>query len=125
MMRLHGMQMVDMEYIDAASLAEWGAPIAAGEDLLIGKVVLREVYRQIKGKRGRMALGYMTDAGFDPWQSPEAWKLLEPGRLPKDLSKLKYPWLSEYELEVLNREYKKPAGAATSQASGSEQPDKN
>jgi hypothetical protein len=125
MMRLHGMQMVDMEYIDAASLAEWGAPIAAGEDLLIGKVVLREVYRQIKGKRGRMALGYMTDAGFDPWQSPEAWKLLEPGRLPKDLSKLKYPWLSEYELEVLNREYKKPAGTAIGQASGSEQPDKN
>ncbi len=35
-----------------------------------------------------------------------------PGRLPKDLSKLKYPARGEYELEILAVEYKRPAASA-------------
>jgi len=38
-----------------------------------------------------MALALMADAGFDPYQEPEAWRLLAPERLPKDLTKLKDP----------------------------------
>jgi hypothetical protein len=46
--------------------------------------------------RGRMALALMADAGFDPYQEPEAWRLLAPERLPKDLTKLKDPERSRY-----------------------------
>ena len=29
-------------------------------------------------ERARMALGVMADAGYDPWQAPEAWRLMDP-----------------------------------------------
>jgi hypothetical protein len=113
---------LEMGLIDAAAVGA-GGPIG-GE--LAGGVVWHEMLRKIREQRGRMALGYMADAGFDPWQSPEAWRLLEPRRLPKDLSKLKYPSLGEYELEILGVEYKMPAKTASTQtAADVGQADKN
>jgi hypothetical protein len=38
----------------------------------------------------------MADAGYDPYQAPEAWRLLAPERLPKDLARLKAPERSQY-----------------------------
>lgn len=56
-------------------------------------------------ERGRIALALMADAGYDPWQAPEAWRLLGPKHLPSDLNSLKYPDLSGYQLGVLSLQY--------------------
>jgi len=60
-------------------------------------------------QRWRVALELMAEAGYDPWQSPEAWRLVAPGKLPADIGTLKYPDRSGYQLSILNRMYKKPA----------------
>lgn len=93
-----------------------GGPISTGANLAARTVLLRDVERKLLEQRGRMLLGYMADAGYDPWQAPEAWRLLAPSRLPKDLSKLKYPAQSEYELGILQLEYKRPSRAASAPA---------
>ena len=51
----------------------------------------------------------MADAGYDPWQAPEAWRLLAPGKLPANTSHLKYPSQAGYQLAILNLIYKKSA----------------
>jgi len=62
--------------------------------------------KQLREQRARMALGYLVDAGFDPRQSPEAWRLLAPTELPKNTSKLKYPPLARFELQFLDEKQK-------------------
>jgi hypothetical protein len=57
------------------------------------------------GERRRMALAVMHDAGFDPWQAPEAWRLLEPKKLPAHLATLAYPEISCFQFNVLNLQY--------------------
>jgi len=61
--------------------------------------------RTMEHARGRMALALMADAGYDPHQAPEAWRLLDPERLPKDLAKLKDPERSRYLLNFLQIQY--------------------
>jgi len=58
-------------------------------------------------ERLRIALALMRDAGFDPWQAPEAWRLAAPRKLPADLALLTYPDTSCYQLEVLNLQYER------------------
>lgn len=101
------------EWIEAGALS--AAAAAAGGEVtgtIAGTIVNHEMQRKLVEERGRMALGYLADAGYDPWQAPEAWRLLAPSRFPKDPSKLKYPSRSKNELTILNFEYKRPAGAA-------------
>jgi hypothetical protein len=43
----------------------------------------------------------MADAGYDPRQAPEAWRLLAPKKMPKDPSLLKYPSRAGYQLSFL------------------------
>jgi hypothetical protein len=57
------------------------------------------------GERLRIALAVMHDAGFDPWQAPEAWRLLEPKKLPANLASLAYPEMSCFQFNVLNLQY--------------------
>ncbi len=76
-----------------------------------GAIVTHEIQRKMERQRGRVALGLIADAGFDPWQAPEAWRLLGPGHLPKDLSKLKYPSRADYQLEILGLQYKARSSA--------------
>jgi len=56
-------------------------------------------------ERLRIALALMHDAGFDPWQAPQAWRLLEPKKLPADLASLPYPDTSCYQVGILNLQY--------------------
>ncbi len=58
-------------------------------------------------ERGRIAMGLLSDAGYDPWQVPEAWRLLESKHAPKDASTLNYNDYAGYLLSVLNLEYPK------------------
>jgi hypothetical protein len=57
------------------------------------------------GERLRIALALMNDAGYDPWQAPEAWKLLVPKKLPANLASLTYPDASCYQIGLLNLQY--------------------
>jgi len=61
-------------------------------------------------QRQRLALAMLDDAGYDPWQAPEAWRLLAPKVLPQDLDSLKYPNRSEYQLGILNLQYGRRSG---------------
>lgn len=80
---------------------------AAGVGMVItGSLAMNAGVLKLREQRGRMALGYLGDAGFNPRQSPEAWRLLAPTELPKDPSKLKYPPLARFELQLLDMEQK-------------------
>lgn len=84
-----------------------------------GAIVKHQLNRKLEDERGRIALGLLQDAGFDPWQAPEAWRMLAPGHLPKNRSKLKYPARSEYLLGFLNLQYKRIETTSASPASAS------
>jgi len=86
-----------------------GAAAIVGSNAAAGKILA-----QMEEQRGRVALALMADAGYDPWQAPEAWRLLEPKKLPADLDSLKYPNRSSYQLGILSLQYK-PAGQAKTQ----------
>lgn len=60
---------------------------------------------ELQEERLRIALALMHDAGFDPWQAPEAWRLAAPKKLPANLASLTYPDKSCYQLEILNLQY--------------------
>lgn len=77
-------------------------------------VAVHKIEVQMEEQRGRVALALMADAGQDPRQAPEAWRLLAPKNLPKDAAKLKYPSRSGYQLGILNLQYRdKAAGVIT------------
>jgi len=80
-----------------------------------GAVVEHKIYVKMEEQRGRMALTLMADAGYDPWQAPEAWRLLDKKTLPKDLDSLKYPSCSGYQLGILNLQFS-PARHASGSA---------
>jgi hypothetical protein len=78
-----------------------------GTSIAVNRIELR-----MQEQRGRMALAMMADAGYDPWQAPEAWRLLGPKRLPASGDTLKYPDRSGYQLGILGQQYSKPRTAA-------------
>jgi hypothetical protein len=68
---------------------------------------IHELDPHLMRERARMALGLMADAGYDPWQAPEAWRLLAPKKLPADTTNLKFPNISGYQLAILAQQYKR------------------
>jgi hypothetical protein len=83
---------------------------------------LYESDKAAKEQRERVALALMADAGYDPWEAPEAWRLAAPNKVPFDIGKLKYPGRSEDLLEILNRLYRRPATISAT-TSGALKPD--
>jgi hypothetical protein len=55
----------------------------------------------------RMALQLVADSGFDPWQAPEAWRLLAPKDPPRDVQSLNYTREGRYQLNILKLQYKR------------------
>jgi hypothetical protein len=109
----------DMKWIAAAEAAAYAAVGLAG---VTGAAIAAHPFlRKIEEQRGRIALSLMSDAGFDPWQAPEAWRMLAPMSFPKNPSKLKYPERSKYQLEILQLQYKPAASSAEAQASSTTQ----
>lgn len=94
----------ELGLLKAAQEASYAMISPAG--ILSTTIIELDLLRKLEDQRGRVALGLMADAGFDPWQAPEAWRLLAPGQLPKKLGKLKYPARSKYQLEILRLQYK-------------------
>jgi len=108
----------DVVHLDRTMMAETAGLAAASlipyAGLVTGGVYQYEQGKVLKEQRWRVALELMAEAGYDPWQAPEAWRLAEPGKLPADTSKLKYPDRSGYQFAILNQVYKKPAPANAS-----------
>jgi hypothetical protein len=73
----------------------------------------------LQQQRARVALALMADAGYDVRQAPEAWRLAGPKKLPKNLDKLQYPDLSDYQLSVLNLQYRHWPAAEVQHGDGS------
>jgi hypothetical protein len=91
--------------------AELAAVSFVAGGLAASSVYTYETEKVLKEQRWRVALELMADAGYDPWQAPEAWRLAEPGKLPADTSQLKYPDQSGYQFAILHLEYRKDAPA--------------
>jgi hypothetical protein len=81
--------------------------------LIGGKVVGNRIEVQMQEQRGRIALSLLNSAGYDLRQAPEAWRLLEPKRLPKDSNSLKFPNRSWYQFGILNVQYATSGVAST------------
>lgn len=76
----------------AVGLASFGGDIPAVIAGNTANIALQgKTVRDVEHERGRMAIALIFDAGFNPQQAPEAWRLLAPARLPKNPSNLKYP----------------------------------
>jgi hypothetical protein len=104
-------QVTPADVVEAAGLV--GANFIPGGGLVAYAVASstfgKYVDRAADEQHERIALQLMADAGYDPWQAPEAWRLAKPKKLPADTSTLKYPDRSGYQLSILNLMYKKPA----------------
>ena len=66
----------------------------------------KKIRTAMEEQRARVALALLAGAGYDPWQSPEAWRIAAPKQDPKDINSLKYPSLSGYQLSILALQYK-------------------
>ena len=76
--------------------------IAFAAELIPGKYKEEQVRETpMQEQRDRIALGLIADAGYDPHQAPEAWRLLAAEHPASDSQPLLYPRRSEYQLSVL------------------------
>jgi hypothetical protein len=71
---------------------------------LADSAALRDI-AEMEEQRGRVALSLMADAGYDPQQAPEAWRLLAPKKLPPNPDTLTYPDFSGYLMSILRMQY--------------------
>ena len=84
------------------------------------KVASRLIETKLEEQRGRVTLALMANAGYDPWQAPEAWRLLAPKHLLTDTGSLKYPDRSGYMLGILGLQYAHEATPTGPQAARTE-----
>ncbi|MGD0788208.1 MAG: hypothetical protein ABR898_09505 [Terracidiphilus sp.] len=70
-------------------------------------IVDHEMEVRLQRELARMALQLVADAGFNPWQAPEAWRLLAPKDAPQDVQSLKYTHEGKYQLSILKLQYKR------------------
>ncbi|MFZ0338092.1 MAG: hypothetical protein WAL45_08685 [Terracidiphilus sp.] len=82
----------------------------AGE--AVGAIVDHELEAKLQRELARNALQLVADAGFDPWQAPEAWRLLAPKDLPRDVQSLDYTQEGKYQLSILKLQYKREGSGA-------------
>jgi hypothetical protein len=81
--------------------------------VLIGTgIAEKKIYAAMQRERGRMALSLMNDAAYDLNEAPEAWRLLAPKKLPANVSSLKYPDLSVYQMSVIYQQYRSLASSS-------------
>ena len=104
---------IELSWLKAAETASYVLISPAG--IASTKIIEHELLRKLEDERGRMALALMADAGYDPWQAPEAWRLLDSKRPARDPAKLKYPYRAGYQLEILGLQYR-PATPSTTTA---------
>ena len=104
---------VDGHILTPAEAAEETAMTVDPISIPLYSAAVKLVDISLQEERGRIALSLMADAGYDPWQAPQAWRLIEPKHLPKDLTNLRETRRSEYQLGILGAQYKKTADRKT------------
>ena len=72
-----------------------------------GGLAGHEFGQRLADQRSRMALAMVVDAGYDPWQAPEAWRELEARHVLQKFDVTNHPNHSKYQLEILNAQYVK------------------
>lgn len=90
---------------DIASILAADSVVLLASDEVAAYGVTHGMIASLNEECGRIALGLMADAGYDPWQAPEAWRLLAPKKLPADTDHLRYSNLGGYQLAILNLQY--------------------
>jgi hypothetical protein len=113
-LRTEGLELVGAEL--AGDVASSFVPAVNVGVLVGGMVVNHEIERRMREQAGRIALALMADAGYDPWQAPETWRLLAPKKLPGDVKALPYPDRAGYQLGILNLQYKDTRASAAGPA---------
>lgn len=93
---------VDAGVVGAIALPAGG--FIAGEAVLT--MLGYELQARFHQECARMALQLMANAGYDPWQAPEAWRLLAPKETPQDVQSLDYTKEGRFQLGVLKVQYK-------------------
>jgi hypothetical protein len=86
-------------YVSVGSLGMYAGADAAAFGLS------HEMIVQLQEECERMAIAITAEAGYNPWQAPEAVRLLAPKELPADTRQLKYPNQAGYELAFLHLQY--------------------
>ena len=105
---------------EVAEFATWAVnPIAGVAANGAVGLAAHEHNVELELERGRLALSMMAEAGYDPAQAPEAWKLLSPKHLLRDRNSLEYPRIGQYQLMVLDAQYKKRTAAGIAGAGSS------
>jgi hypothetical protein len=66
-----------------------------------------EMEARFQEEVARMGLQLVADAGFDPWQAPEAWRLLASKDPPRDVQSLNHTREGKYQLNILKLQYKR------------------
>lgn len=97
-------------YMTAAEIADLAllltGPVAYYAVNDVGAAVVGNLLaKKYMEERGREALALLADAGYDPWQAPEAWRLLRPKVLPADSTTLKPGSLEKYQRQILDLQY--------------------
>ena len=105
--------------VSALDLAAAGSEVAAvflspagyiaGETT--GIIIDHEIDVRLQRELARIALQLVADAGFDPRQAPEAWRLLAPKELPQDIQSLNYTPEGKYHRSILKLQYKREGSA--------------
>lgn len=100
-----------MQNKDAATLAASmafafaKAPLPVRGGMAVGGILVgHKLDKPLEEERGRIALELMAAGGYDPWQAPEAWRLLS-GKNKGGSQPLVYPDRSGYQLGILNLQY--------------------
>lgn len=97
----------------ALDLVADGAEIAATISLPAGYIageaiegiVDHETEVRLQREIARIALQLLAESGYDPWQAPEAWRLLSPKEAPQDVRSVAYTPEGNYQLSILKLQY--------------------
>jgi hypothetical protein len=98
-------------FATGTSVAEWASTLTMQSlgVMAVGGIVKgisdHEMEVRLEEERGRIILGTLADSGFDPWQAPDVWRILDAKKPPKDVSRLPYARQSKYQLRMLILQY--------------------
>lgn len=91
---------------------------------MMGALPDRKIEVRAQEQIGRISISLVADAGYDPWQAPEAFRLLAARRQSDGSWSAKNTHLSEYALGILNLEYRRTETSETKNAEVSGEPAK-
>jgi hypothetical protein len=89
----------------AAIPALFPAGYIAGD--VVAGLVGHEMEVRLERKIARIALQLVADADYDPWQAPEAWRLLDSKDPSPNYQSTKYTREGRYQLSILKLQYKR------------------